>query len=406
MKLWGALGLALAESSCEPAKMSLVQTLQLTRRPALGFVAIGVTWGAFAASMPDIKAHLGASDARMGTLLLAMPCGLVFAMLLAPMADRRLGAYGMRVSAMLLGPIFLVPIFAGTQAGFAMGMVLVGATTGLTDVLMNTRVTELEARHNRPLMNLNHGIFSVAYAVSALATGALREAGYGPTTVFSCTAVILVLLSLGMTMAIEQHDEATKRAHGIPWGLVALGGCVVLIAFMSEATVEGWSALHIERTLGGRAAEGAMGPAMLGMTMALGRFSGQWVAGRFHEMALVLGAGCVAVAGLLLAATATAPVMGYIGFGVFGLGVSVIGPMGLAVAGRLAPAGRRTDVVAKVALVAFVGFFLGPAYIGYVSEFAGLRLAFASVSVLFVILVPVALSLWRMERRKRALLAA
>ena len=49
---------------------------------------------------------------------------------------------------------------------------------------------------------------------------------------------------------------------------------------MTEATVETWSALHIERSLQGRAAEGAMGPAMLGLTMAIGRFSGQAVSPR------------------------------------------------------------------------------------------------------------------------------
>jgi hypothetical protein len=49
----------------------------------------------------------------------------------------------------------------------------------------------------------------------------------------------------------------------------------VLVAFLVENAMEGWSALHIERTLGGGAAEGAFGPAILGLTMGIGRLSGR-----------------------------------------------------------------------------------------------------------------------------------
>ena len=40
-------------------------------------------------------------------------------------------------------------------------------------------------------MNANHGMFSVAYALSAVATGLAREAGFGPAVIFGGTAVIV-----------------------------------------------------------------------------------------------------------------------------------------------------------------------------------------------------------------------
>ena len=78
---------------------------------------------------------------------------------------------------------------------------------------------------------------------------------------------------------------------------IILCGLIVLVAFMTEATVETWSALHIERSLQGRAAEGAMGPAMLGLTMAIGRFSGQAVSQIFSETKVIILATLVAAAG-------------------------------------------------------------------------------------------------------------
>jgi hypothetical protein len=68
------------------------------------------------------------------------------------------------------------------------------------------------------------------------------------------------------------------------------GGIIVLIAFETEGASEAWSALHVERTLGGGAAEGAFGPAMLGLTMAVGRFSGHLISGRVSGMKIIVAA--------------------------------------------------------------------------------------------------------------------
>src|SRR4028119_1534275 len=85
---------------------------------------------------------------------------------------------------------------------------------------------------------------------------------------------------------------------------ILLCGGVVLAAFMTEAATEAWSALHVERTLGGRAAEGALGPAMLGLPMSFGRFGGQIVAERLREVQVVVIAGTLAALGSLVAAWA------------------------------------------------------------------------------------------------------
>jgi hypothetical protein len=58
-----------------------------------------------------------------------------------------------------------------------------------------------------------------------------------------------------------------------------IGGGIVLIAFMTENASENWSALHIEKTLGGSPEEGALGPATLALTMGFARLGGQWLAG-------------------------------------------------------------------------------------------------------------------------------
>ena len=80
----------------------------------------------------------------------------------------------------------------------------------------------------------------------------------------------------------------------MPFGLVWVGGLVVLAAFLGEAATEGWSALHVERTLGGRASEGAMGPALLGFGMAVGRLGAHWFGSDWPPIRVMIIGSCVA----------------------------------------------------------------------------------------------------------------
>jgi MFS family permease len=164
---------------------------------------------------------------------------------------------------------------------------------------------------------------------------------------------------------------------------------------MTEATVETWSALHIERSLQGRAAEGAMGPAMLGLTMAIGRFSGQAVSQIFSETKVIILATCVAAAGGTLAALALTPFWAAIGFGILGLGISVVGPLGLALVGKKVPDHLRTEAISRVAVLGFAGFFLAPSLMGLLSDFFGLRIAFLAAAGLSLAAIPLTLLLRR-----------
>ncbi|MBE0412937.1 MFS transporter [Yoonia sp.] len=370
--------------------MSIIHALILSRRPAAAFVVIGLFWGCFAAHVPVIKAQLGASDALFGTVLLGSAFGLVSAMWLAPRADRLLQGRGMQVGVVLLAFAWMFPAHISLPLAFAVSMAFVGLASGLLDVVMNARVSELEAQHNQPLMNANHAMFSVAYAVAALTVGATREAGIAPALVFAGFGLVCLLLVPFMRMdvtVVAAEDGYTGRYPVWP---ILLCGSIVLIAFMSEATVEAWSALHVERTLGGGAVEGAMGPAMLGFTMAVGRFSGQVIVSRMDEARVVIIASLVSALGATIVAVAPTPSVAYLGFAILGLGISVIGPMGLALVGKLVVPHLRTEAISRTAVMGFSGFFLAPVLMGLVSQIMGLRVAFAGVALILIVLIPLA----------------
>lgn len=376
------------------AAMSVRSALAATPRPALAFLTLGLFWGTFAAQVPVLKAGLGASDGLFGTLLLGSAFGLVTSMWLAPRVDRLLGARGMQVAALMLALAVLGPALARTPGAFFAAMVALGLASGLLDVLMNTRVSETEARAGRSFMNANHGVFSLGYALGAIATGLAREAGAVPVQIFAGYLVLALGVLLFLRLAPEVVEAPGPEGRGkFPLEAVLLCGGIVLVAFSSEATVEAWSALHVERTLGGSAAEGALGPATLGLTMALGRFSGQAVAHRAGPVTVVVWAAGLSALGAVIAASASGPAVAYLGFGILGLGVSVIGPLGLALTGRMVPPHRRTEAISRVAVMGFSGFFFAPVGMGLASEAFGLRWAFAGVGAWLLLAVPLALTI-------------
>lgn len=378
--------------------MSLVHALSVSRTPALGFGALGYFWGSFAALAPPIKAQIGASDATFGLVLLGTAFGLATTLWLAPRFDARMGARAQQVSTLMLVAVFCLPGMMQTPLSLFFVMVATGLVSGLHDVVVNARVSELEARHDAPLMNANHGAFSLFYAIGAVGAGVGRETGLSPSEILGVAS----LVGLGIAAMTHPQTGATVAGDGPPvpltFSLLGLFGGIVLLAFMAEAAVESWSALHIERSLGGRAAEGALGPAFLGLTMAAGRFWGQALTARISETRMIEIATVMTIVGLGVASFAATPPQAYVGFAIFGLGVSVIGPLGLALVGRLAPPALRTAAIARVAVMGFFGFFVAPSVMGFVAHFASLAAAFLVIAALLGLLPVLTVALKRRHR--------
>lgn len=364
--------------------MSLVSSLKLCRVPAAGFGALGMFWGSFAALAPDVKAQVGASDAVFGLLLMGTALGLSSTIWLAPRFDSTLRVLSLPTAAAMMAGAFLLPGHATDPVSLFIIMVLLGMCSGLQDVVVNARVSELELHHARPLMNANHGTFSLFYAVGAILTGLGREVGLPPAAIFTLFSVAGFMALPLMRGPVFDAPASVVERQGLPRFLVPLCAGIVLVAFTAEAAVEAWSALHIERTLGGRAAQGALGPALLGLTMAIGRYWGQTLTERFSEIRMIEWAGIVTITGAVIAAIAQTPSTAYVGFALLGFGVSVIAPLALALTGRLAPPSLRTSAIARVAVIGFLGYMVAPAGVGLISELTSLRGGFLAVAALIV----------------------
>lgn len=385
--------------------MRFLPTLAIARPAVAAFAAMGILWGTFAAVLPDLKAMLGVDEARLGLLILFTPVAAVTAMLLAPGIGARLGRVALPVSTLLMALAFMLPGQTAVLWLFPLAMMCCGAATGLTDVLMNARVATLENERNLQLMNLSHAAYSFGYAGGALGTGLLRSLDWPPGWVMATMALAALVLAC---LTIEKDGTIhglLRPKDGTPGhlGLIpVIGGGIVLIAFLTENAAENWSALHIEKTLGGSPAQGAMGPATLALTMGFSRLAGQGLVSRVNPFTLLKGGALISALGALGAAFAGTPTMAYAGFIVMGIGSSVIAPTAFSLVGRLADPQARARAVARATLLGYFGYFFGPPTLGLIAGAFGLRMAFVFAALMLLMVLVLAPIMARTEGRAPA----
>ncbi len=359
--------------------MTFVSSVIAARAPLVAFTVMGVMWGSMAADLPDLKAMLGVDEAQLGLLMFPTPVAAVVAMFFAPFFARITGRSALFAATLMMALAFALPGQTANVWIYPIAMMACGASTGLTDVLMNARVAAIEAARGRSLMNLCHAAYSFGYAGGAIGTGVMRAAGWPPSSVLATVAGLAALASL---LAYERDGSVTgldrpKERGAARLGLVPIiGGAMIFIAFLTENASENWSALYIEKTLGGSPAHGAMGPAVMAMTMGVARLFGQGFASRFAPERLLMAAAMISAGGLVVASSAQGPGTAYAGFIIAGIGASVISPTAFSLVGAHSAPQARARAIARATMIGYLGYFVGPPAFGFFAGSIGLRATF------------------------------
>ena len=365
--------------------MAYVAAARAARGPLASFVAMGVNWGTFMASMPDIRERLAVDDGRMGVLLIFGSIAAITCMSLTPRFGSRLGRWGVPVFTLFMALALFAQAQGTSPLAFVLALMCMGAATGALDVLMNARLADIEVRRGLAIMNLAHGMYSLGFGVAALATAWLRAQGLGAgdnLMLASGVVMLCALVSYEADGAVEGLGDTPGGARPPAMGWVpVLGGVLILTAIMAENAVEAWSAVFIERDLAGGVGAGSIGPALLGFTMGAGRLAGQGLIVRMGAARLMTLGICVSTLGILGVITAQSVPWAYVGFAVMGLGGSVLVPTALDMVRDRARPGTRSRAIAWATVIGYGGFFLGPPILGLVASLVGLRGSFMVLAV-------------------------
>lgn len=357
------------------------------------FAAFGLFWGGFDAALPAIKEATGTTDGTLGLALFCIPAAALPAMLLAgPWADR----FGRRTLAPALAAFALVavgPGFATSGWGLVPAFLVLGMASGGLEVAVNGAATTIEAERGERIMGKVHAGFSLGGLLSSISVGLAREAGAPPVLLLGTIGVIIGAIgwwNRGAARPPARSQGPARARLRFTRPLILLGSLCAL-TFCIEAGLEGWSAIHLEDTLGASPAIGGLGPGLFMAAMVLGRVAGQSFGDRFEDKSLLVASGLVGAIGIEVAAVAPVPWVALVGFSLAGVAISAAAPTILSLTGRSSAAGDRGTSMAAVTSIAYLGFFLSPAVVGGLADLAGLRVGLAAlggVGVMLAIFAP------------------
>lgn len=359
----------------------------------LYFFLAGASFANWVARIPAVKAALGLSEATLGVALLGLSVGVIVAL---PLCGGLIQRYSSRrvILWSAVGAALSMPWLALAPSGvlLAAALFVFGAFGSSLDVAMNAQAVEVETRLSYPIMSSCHAAFSIGGFVGA-AMSSFFAANDISLLVHFGIVTLLMLAATGASVRFLLPDTVTADADEaapaftLPpralWGL----GIVVFCATISEGAVADWSTLYLQDVAGAAAGISAWGFAAFSLTMTAGRLSGDALAARISPARLVRSGGFVASLGLIIVLWVPQPMAGIIGFGLTGIGLSVIVPLVFSAAGNVdgITAGRG---IAGVATIGYMSFLAGPPLIGIVAEATsltfGLGLLLLAVATLTV----------------------
>lgn len=361
-----------------------------------GFAAFGLFWGAWGAILPAVKSEAGVSDGQLGAALLMVGLGALVSMRLTGYLIDRYGGVVLPVVVFLFALCGVLPALADSAVTLAAALFVLGATSGATDVAINAAGSTAEATTGKPLMNLGHGLFSIAVVLASLGTAGLRAAGSGALPVLGGAFVLIALLVVlvlapGSRTATERVVREKAKRRFEPALLVF--GVLCALSFVVENAWQSWGAVHLDTTYNAAPALASSAPAVFAAAAATGRISGNALLERVRPAQLLVVGGAVAALGTVLAAAAGNAWLALVGIGIAGLGTSVCAPTIIGMAGSWAGPERRAGAISTVTTIAYLGFLLGPAAVGAASSAGSLPVALggvAALAVLVAVLGPVA----------------
>jgi len=350
------------------------------------FGVFGMFWGGWGALLPDVQRKVGANNATLGRALLFIALGAIGGMLLAGKVADRFGAGTLLPGALAFAATIPLLILPSGVPSLLVVLTVVGATSGAYDVFINGSASVYETVYDTKVMGGMHALFSAGVLVASPLVGTARQLGAGPTEVLPVLAALVVLVGLflpGVDLPVAPQDS---RPRARMTGPLMLLGTLCALAFLIEDGLLSWSAIHLERTLGGSAIVGGLGPGVLAGSMVIGRALTQALSRRFSEKKLIGAAGVVGTIGATAFALTPNIVAGLVGIALAGIAISVVAPLIFGVAGRVGGPGRQASSIARVTTLAYFGFVVGPPLVGGVAGAATLPVGLLVMAVAAILL--------------------
>lgn len=349
------------------------------------FFIAGLTFASWASRIPDIKTALQLSEAGLGTVLLALPAGLLTSLPFSGWLVSKFGSRKMVMAGALFYPASLVLLGSVTQVWQLVTVLFIfGLWSNLMNIAMNTQAVGVESLYGRSIMASFHGMWSIAGFTGAAIGSLIVSIGMSPLfhflIVFAVAIILMVLFYRNMLTTDIGSDEPSPFFVKPDRDILILG-LIAFCSMMCEGAMADWSGVYFQNVVDAPKALITVGYVAFTAMMATGRFLGDWLVTKIGVQKMLQVSGTFITTGLLLSVLFPFFYTATIGFFLVGFGVASVVPIVYGIAGRsttMAPG----PALAAVSSVSFLGFLLGPPVIGFIAQATSLRWSFALIAIL------------------------
>lgn len=349
------------------------------------FFMHGLCFSSWGARIPAIQQKLALSEAELGSVLFAVPAGLLVSMPATSWLVARFGSKKILTLGILLYSITLVTLgLAANKLQLVAFLAAFGMVSNFVNVSVNTQAVAVESLYKKSIMASFHGLWSLAGFVGAAIGTAMIGMEIAPPLHF--LAIMAVALTGVFTLfgsLVREGPNANSRGSSftLPDKTLVVLGLIAFFSMICEGTMFDWSGVYFKKIVLAEQAWIGAGYTAFMSTMAGTRFIADRFVSRFGLARVLILSGLLTALGLMIAVAFPYLPSAIIGFLLVGAGVSAVVPLTFSAAGKstsLPP----SSAIAAVSTIGFIGFLIGPPLIGWIAGASSLRVSFAAVAVM------------------------
>ena len=347
-----------------------------------GFFTYSFCMGSLPPRLPDIQHAMGIEEGALGFGLIGAAVGTLLSLSFAgPLLER----VGYRRSILALIPLlalaYAISVFATGPLAFFLLLLPVGLMIGCIEIILNVEADRTEHQLGYRIMNRAHAFWSFGFFSSGIIGAGIAQTGLSPQLHLLLMVPLVAVATMVVLGRFDPAPQRTGTSAAAPprFALPTLAIMVLVTVTLSAMIMEGagidWSAIYMKDQF-------QVSPFLAGFAVALGAFT-QAVT-RFFADPFVERYSPTIVSRVLLTVLGVGALtvfftpwewLALVGFGLMGVGTSVIFPLAMSAAAQRTDRPAATNV-ASLAQISFVAFLLGPPLLGYVAEHFGIRWSF------------------------------
>jgi MFS family permease len=357
------------------------------------FFLAGICFFSWASRIPDIQTRLQLSNAALGGILLCLPVGLLTSL---PVAGYLVAKYGSRIIVIIAAAVYAITLpmlgFASSSTVLMVTLFIFGFGGNMLNISMNTQAVGTENLYEKPIMASFHGIWSMGgFTGGAIGTLMVRYRVIPPFHFLCITGITLVILIIFAGNLIDKDNSRNKQQpiFARPDRSILNFGLIAFCAMICEGAMSDWSGVYFAKIVRPDAKWITVGFTAYVSTMATGRFVGDWVAYKIGMKRMLQLSGILTASGLMLAVCFPQFITATIGFLIVGAGVSSVIPLIYSTVGKSKVMSPGV-AIAAVSTIGYLGFLLGPPFIGFIAQATSLRISFGLIAIMGTMIAVIA----------------